>query len=197
MTCSGAVVRVWTVNGTLLAMQSTSNFTDVITSVAISQVVCASLRLLTYSHTLISPSPRRARSSPLGTGMARSCCGSASLRQNQQVSVIMQLPWLKLTGPLVATRLLAPPRPHAQVQGPLRPTSSARYHRPRLPTSGALCRRRPGKSLGLGPARDGAVPPGLDRRRRVHVVLRQVRRAGGAPAVLILRGHLLLVSLAS
>ncbi|KAL8292462.1 hypothetical protein RQP46_001074 [Phenoliferia psychrophenolica] len=37
VTCSGAVVRLWTVNGVLLATQSTSKFTDVITAVAISQ----------------------------------------------------------------------------------------------------------------------------------------------------------------
>ncbi|KAM0788066.1 hypothetical protein ACM66B_001237 [Microbotryomycetes sp. NB124-2] len=36
-TCSGAVLRLWTVNGDLLATHSTSNFVDPITSVAFSQ----------------------------------------------------------------------------------------------------------------------------------------------------------------
>ncbi|KAK4047592.1 beige protein-like 1 [Microbotryomycetes sp. JL221] len=36
-TCSGAVIRLWTVNGDLLTMQSTSNFNDPITSVAFSK----------------------------------------------------------------------------------------------------------------------------------------------------------------
>ncbi|SCV71197.1 BQ2448_2785 [Microbotryum intermedium] len=36
-TCSGSALRLWTVNGVLLAMQSTSNFVDPITAVAFSQ----------------------------------------------------------------------------------------------------------------------------------------------------------------
>lgn len=39
-TCSGAILRVWTVNGELLATQPTSNFVDPITAVAFSKVSC-------------------------------------------------------------------------------------------------------------------------------------------------------------
>lgn len=90
-TCSGAVLRLWTVNGVLLATQATSNLTDPITAVAFSNVRFWPLDSLSaHADGLLPPrpccSPRRHRSSPRDTEQVGSCSGVVNGQTRPRVS---------------------------------------------------------------------------------------------------------------
>lgn len=79
VTCSAAVLRVWSVNGVLLATQPTSNFVDPITAVAWSLVRPFLLLVVLSLIGRLIGSPRPLPSSPPATETAASYSGSAFL----------------------------------------------------------------------------------------------------------------------